>query len=56
VTYQVFLSAKEQRDLDGLPNTITNQILANCARLADDPIPDEKRIKKLQGLKKPCID
>jgi mRNA-degrading endonuclease RelE of RelBE toxin-antitoxin system len=30
---------------------ITKQILADCARLADDPIPDGKRIKKLQGFK-----
>jgi mRNA-degrading endonuclease RelE of RelBE toxin-antitoxin system len=51
VTYQVFLSAKAQRDLDGFPDKITNQILSDCARLADDPIPDGKRIKKLQGFK-----
>ena len=30
---------------------ITKQILADCARLADDPIPDGKRIKKLQGFR-----
>lgn len=51
MTYQVFLSAKAQRDLDGFPVKITNQILSDCARLADDPIPDGKRIKKLQGFK-----
>ncbi|MDP3090784.1 MAG: type II toxin-antitoxin system RelE/ParE family toxin [Nitrospira sp.] len=51
MTYQVFLSAKAQRDLDGLSDKITNQVLADCARLADDPIPDGKRIKKLQGFK-----
>jgi len=50
VTCQVFLSAKAQRDLDGFPDKITNQILADCARLADDPIPDGKRIKKLHGF------
>jgi mRNA-degrading endonuclease RelE of RelBE toxin-antitoxin system len=51
VTCQVFLSAKAQRDLDGFPDKITNQILADCARLADDPIPDGKRIKKLHGFR-----
>ena len=51
MTFQVFLSAKAQRDLDGLPDKITKQILADCARLADDPIPDGKRIKKLHGFK-----
>jgi mRNA-degrading endonuclease RelE of RelBE toxin-antitoxin system len=51
VTCEVFLSAKAQRDLDGLADKLTNQILSDCARLADDPIPDGKRIKKLQGFK-----
>ena len=51
MTYQVFLSEKAQRDLDGLSDRITNQILSDCARLADDPIPDGKRIKKLRGFK-----
>jgi mRNA-degrading endonuclease RelE of RelBE toxin-antitoxin system len=51
VTYQVFLSEKAQRDLDGLSGKITHQILSDCARLADNPIPDGKRIKKLQGFK-----
>ena len=48
---QVFLSEKSQRDLDAFPDKVTRQILADCARLADDPIPDGKRIKKLQGFK-----
>ena len=51
MTCQVFLSGKGQRDLDGLPDKITKQILADCARLADDPSPDGKRIKKLQGFR-----
>ena len=51
MTYQVLLSAHAQGDLDRFPNKITKQILADCARLADDPIPDGKRIKKLQGFK-----
>lgn len=51
MTCQVFLSAKAQRDLDGFPDKVTNQILSDCAHLADDPIPDGKRIKKLQGFK-----
>ena len=51
MTCQVFLSAKAQRDLDGFSDKITNQILADCTRLADDPIPDGKRIKKLHGFK-----
>jgi len=51
VTYQVFLSTHAQRDLDAFSRKITTQILADCARLADDPIPDGKRIKKLQGFK-----
>ena len=50
---QVFLSEKAQRDLDAFSDKITNQILADCARLADNPIPDGKRIKKLQGFKEP---
>jgi mRNA-degrading endonuclease RelE of RelBE toxin-antitoxin system len=52
VTYQVFLSEKAQRDLDTIPSKQAEQILADCRRLADDPVPDGKRIKKLQGLKK----
>ena len=51
MTCQVFLSVKAQRDLDGFPDKITNQILADCTRLADNPIPDGKRIKKLQGFR-----
>ena len=27
------------------------RIVADCARLADDPIPDGKRIKNLQGFR-----
>jgi hypothetical protein len=38
VTYQVYLSAHAQRDLDGFPDKITKQILGDCARLAEDPI------------------
>ena len=53
MTFQVFLSAKAQRDLDGFADKIANQILTDCARLADDPIPDGKRIKKLQGFREP---
>lgn len=51
MTFQIFLSEKAQRDLDDFSDKIANQILADCARLADDPIPDGKRIKKLQGFK-----
>jgi mRNA-degrading endonuclease RelE of RelBE toxin-antitoxin system len=51
VTCQVDLSEKAQHDLDGLSDKIANQILTDCARLSDNPIPDEKRIKKLQGFK-----
>ena len=51
MTFRVFLSEKAQRDLDFLPSKIAKQILADCARLADDPIPDGKRIKKLRGFK-----
>ncbi|MBH0199224.1 MAG: type II toxin-antitoxin system RelE/ParE family toxin [Nitrospira sp.] len=51
MTYQVFLSEKAQHDLDAFSDKIANQILADCARLADNPIPDGKRIKKLQGFK-----
>ncbi len=51
MTYQVYLSAHAQRDLDECSDKIAKQILADCARLADDPIPDGKRIKKLQGMK-----
>lgn len=48
---QVFLSAKAQQDLGAFPEKIAHQILADCTRLAHDPIPDGKRIKKLQGFK-----
>ena len=51
MSYEVFLSEKAQRDLDAFPNRITKQILSDCTRLANDPIPDGKRIKKLQGYK-----
>ena len=53
MTCQVFLSEKAQRDLDAFSDKIANQILADCARLADNPIPDGKRVKKLQGFKEP---
>jgi mRNA-degrading endonuclease RelE of RelBE toxin-antitoxin system len=51
VTFQVFLSEKAQGDLDEFPRKIAAQIVADCSRLADDPVPDGKRIKKLQGYK-----
>ena len=53
MTCQVFLSEKARRDLDAFPDKIAHQMLADCARLAADPIPDGKRIKKLQGYKDP---
>ncbi len=53
MTFQVFLSEKAQDDLDALPAKHAEQILADCRRLAEDPIPDGKRIKKLQGFKDP---
>jgi mRNA-degrading endonuclease RelE of RelBE toxin-antitoxin system len=51
VTLQVFLSEKAQDDLDELPAKIAAQIAADCSRLASNPVPDGKRIKKLQGYK-----
>ena len=51
MTCEVFLSEKAQRDLDAFSDKIANQILSDCARLAEDPIPDGRRIKKLQGFK-----
>jgi mRNA-degrading endonuclease RelE of RelBE toxin-antitoxin system len=51
VTCQVFLSEHAQHDLDGFSDKIVKQILADCTRLAEDSIPDGKRIKKLQGFK-----
>ena len=51
MTCQVFLSEKAQHDLDVFSDKIANQILTDCIRLAEDPIPDGKRIKKLQGFK-----
>ena len=53
MTWEVFLSAKAQQDLDGFPSKIVDQILADCRRLAQDPIPDGKRIKKLKGYSAP---
>ncbi len=51
MTFRVFLSEKAQHDLDRLPVKFTDQIIADCLRLADDPVPDGKRIKKLRGYK-----
>lgn len=51
MTFQVFLSERAQEDLDALPERAADQILADCRRLADDPIPDGKRIKKLKRSK-----
>lgn len=51
MTFQVFLSEKAREDLDEFPTKIAAQIRTACARLADDPIPDGKRIKKLKGYK-----
>ena len=51
MTSQVFLSEKAQRDLNAFSDKIPNQILADCAPLIHDSIPDGKRIKKLQGFK-----
>lgn len=51
MTFQVFLSERAQRDLDSFPDKIANQLMTDCARLAGNPIPDGKRIKKLQGFK-----
>ena len=48
---ELYLSEHARRDLDALSDKLTNQILADCARLADHFIPDGKRIKKLQGFK-----
>ena len=53
MTWEIFLSAKAQQDLDGFPAKIVDQILADCRRLAQDPIPDGKRIKKLKGFHEP---
>lgn len=53
MTFEVFLSEKAQRDLDSFPDKIANQILTDCACLDGNPIPDGKRIKKLQGYKEP---
>lgn len=51
MTLQVFLSEKAQDDLDEFPRKIAAQIVADCSRLANNSVPDGKRIKKLQGYK-----
>lgn len=51
MTFQIFLTEKAQTDLEALPTKIANQILSDCASLEKNPIPDGKRIKKLQGYK-----
>ena len=51
MTFRVFLSEKAQHDLDRLPAKFADQIIADCLRLADDPVPDGKRIKKLRGYR-----
>ncbi len=53
MTWEVFLSEKARQDLDSFPPRIVDQILADCRRLAQDPIPDGKRIKKLKGFRVP---
>jgi len=53
MTWEVFLSEKTQQDLDGFPAKIVEQILTDCRRLAQDPTPDGKRIKKLKGFRAP---
>lgn len=50
MTCQVFLSEKAQRDLDAFSNKIANQILADCARLADNPISGRKTDQEVAGL------
>lgn len=51
MTFRVFLSEKAQHDLDTLPGKMADQIIGDCKRLADNPTPDGKRVKKLQGYK-----
>ena len=51
MTWEVFLSEKARQDLDSFPPRIVDQILTDCRRLAHDPIPDGKRIKKLKGFR-----
>lgn len=51
MTFEVFLSEKAREDFETFSEKIADQILADCRRLATDPIPDGKRIKKLQGFK-----
>ena len=53
MTWEVFLSEKARQDLDSFPPRIVDQILTDCRRLAQDPIPDSKRIKKLNGFHVP---
>ena len=53
MTWEVFLSEKAREDLDSFPPKIVEQILTDCRRLAQDPIPDGKRIKKLKGFHAP---
>ncbi len=53
MTWEVFLSEKAQEDLDRFHSKIIDQILTDCRRLALDPIPDGKRIKKLKGFRTP---
>lgn len=51
MTLQVFLSENAQDDLDEFPKKIAAQIVKDCSRLANDPIPDGTRIKKFHGYK-----
>ncbi len=51
MTFEVFLSESAQQDLDDFPAKVARQIISDCQRLAKDPIPDGKRIKKLRGYK-----
>lgn len=51
MTFQVFLAKSAERDLGSLSEKIHRQVVHNIQRLAENPFPDGKRVKKLKGFK-----
>lgn len=51
MNFSIILIQRAQDELDELPDKIIHQINEDIQRLKDNPIPDGKRIKKLQGYK-----
>lgn len=49
--YDVAVTEKARKDLDGMTENEADKVLRACVRLARSPEPDGKHIKKLKGYK-----